>query len=241
MLSPIASVVPASFLDFAGRVSCSIFLRYCRWACPYCHNHALLTDKWDTSFGMNYVLNVIQKTLSFTDSLSVSGGEPLLHIDFLEEFLPQVKKLGLAIKLDTNGSEPYALERLLRKGLLDYVAMDVKAPFTEEAYSRATGVYQDRSCLALIWSSMRLLGRFDISHTYRTTCVPGILGKEDILSIGRDLLGEKHWVLQDFSPGNALELALRQVKGYGRKVLEEWGKEVRGLGYVKKVTVLAGD
>lgn len=241
VVSPIANVIPCSFLDFPGRVAYAAFLRDCNFRCPMCHNHELFAGNWEASFGKKFVLAGIRSLLPWVDACVLSGGEALLHIDFLEDLCQEILALGLEIKIDTNGSHPYALERLLRKRLVQCVALDLKAPFDVELYSRATGVWQDRSSLALIRDSMRVIKRFDTPYILRTTVVPGILEKGDILSLGRDLLGEERWILQDFVPENALDPALREIRGYGGLTLREWAKEVRDRGYVKRVQVLARD
>lgn len=166
-----------------------------------------------------------------------SGGEPLLHIDFLESFCKEIKSLGLLIKLDTNGSEPYALERLLCLGLIDFVSMDIKAPLKEEDYSKVTGVFQDRARLSLIKNSMGLLDRYKIPHVYRTTVVKVFHSREDILSIACNIEGAEEYHLQDFDDRDPLDSSLTGTGGYGRRELESWIPEIKR--YVKKVLVFA--
>lgn len=237
MYSPIGNVIPCSFLDWPSYISYVIFLRGCNWACRFCQNHPLAQEGWDGFFGSNFVLNGIRGMRSFIDSLVISGGEPLLHVDFLESFCREVKLLGILIKLDTNGSEPYALERLLSLGLIDFVSMDIKAPLEAEGYSKITGVFQDRSRLSLVKDSMRLLDRYKVPHVYRTTVVKALHSREDILSIACDIGGTEEYHLQDFDDRDPLDPSLIGTGGYGGKELESWIPEIKR--YVKKVLILA--
>ena len=122
-------------LDFPGQVACIVFTKGCNFRCPFCHNSLLVEGKCET-YKEEEILSFLEKRKNVLDGIVVSGGEPLMHD--IEEFLVKVKELGYKIKIDTNGSYPDKLIGLVGKGLVDYVAMDIKN--VPEKYFETAGV-----------------------------------------------------------------------------------------------------
>jgi pyruvate formate lyase activating enzyme len=186
-----------SFVDWDGKISSVIFLPSCNFRCPFCHNVNLVLnpEKLDTiPFG--YIEDQLKKQKGWTDGVCITGGEPTLHSN-LPELCSRIKKMGFLVKLDTNGTNPTMLKELMDRRLVDYVAMDIKAPLTEKKYSKATGVKAEK-LLENVKESIKLLLGSNMDYEFRTTVVPSIHEEEDIEQICRSLVGCRKYVLQKF-------------------------------------------
>lgn len=197
----IAGYVPCSLSDYPGCVAAVVFTQGCNWRCPWCHNKGLLALRPQPgALDAQEVLVRLERRRGKLDGVVVTGGEPTLQAD-LEPFLRKVRALGFRTKLDTNGSNPRILSRLLAEELLDFVAMDLKAPLPR--YSEAAGVAVDteafRECLALLRGSR-------VPHHLRTTRWPG-LGRDDFAEIEALSAGSPHVYQEYREPENALFLA----------------------------------
>jgi pyruvate formate lyase activating enzyme len=202
--------------DFPGHISSTIFLGGCTFRCPYCHNSELvLRPETIQSMDPDFFMSYLDGRRGWLEAVCFTGGEPLLHED-LEDLIRVVRERGLLVKLDTNGSFPERLEGLLADGLLDWVAMDVKAPL--ERYREVTRSNVD---LERIVRSADLLRNSGIRHTFRTTVVPGLVGKEDVVKIGEWLDGAASYILQQFVPQTTIDPAYLAVKPFSRAELEE--------------------
>jgi pyruvate formate lyase activating enzyme len=200
--------------DFPGHISSTVFLGGCNFRCPYCHNSRLVLEPGGLqTVPMDIFLSYLDGRRGWLEGVCVSGGEPLLHED-LEELLRVIKDRGLLVKLDTNGSFPDALERLLGQGLVDWVAMDVKAPL--ERYREVTRSNID---VESIVRSADILSAASAKVIFRTTFVPGLVGREDAVRIGEWLSGAGLFVVQQFLPHDTIDPAFLQVKPYGREEL----------------------
>jgi pyruvate formate lyase activating enzyme len=165
----IAALVKTSLVDYPGLIAATVFTQGCNFRCGYCHNYDLLPlEKKDAYLCETAVLNLLKKRRNFLDGLVISGGEPTLQSGLLP-FIAQVKKLGYQIKLDTNGTAPWVLRELLAQKLLDFVAMDVKAP--PERYAEICGSPVN---LAALRESIRLLQEAPVQYELRTTLAPGL-------------------------------------------------------------------
>ena len=184
-------------MDWDGKISSVLFLPTCNFLCPFCHNVNLVlcTEKLDT-IPFEYIEDQLKKQKGWTDGVCITGGEPTLHSS-LPELCSRIKKMGLMVKLDTNGTNPTMLKELMDMKLVDYVAMDIKAPLTIEKYSKATGVNAEK-LLENVKESIRLLMESGIDYEFRTTVVPSIHSLEDIKQVCRSLKGCRKYVLQKF-------------------------------------------
>jgi len=193
----IKGFIDVSFVDWDGKISSVIFLPNCNFRCPFCHNLNLVfnPEKLDTiPFG--YIENQLNRQRGWTDGVCITGGEPTLHSD-LPELCSQLKKMEFLVKVDTNGTNPSMLKKLIENGLIDYVAMDIKAPLTVEKYSKATGVNTEKLLEEVKESVEILLGSL-MDYEFRTTVVPTLHEKEDMKQICHSLIGCKKYVLQKF-------------------------------------------
>ena len=203
-------------INYPGYVASTVFTRGCNFRCPYCHNPEFVIQGSDqTYFGETYtedeVLSYLERRKGFLDGLVISGGEPTLHSD-LVPFMQKVKALGLKIKLDTNGSRPAVLSGLIKEGLLDYVAMDIKAPLKKY---HMLGFTDTDSIL----KSIRILEECGVDHEFRTTCPRIILDAEDFPEMGKLIGNKTTWYLQTFNPSKTLDPAYNNVSSFSAEEL----------------------
>jgi pyruvate formate lyase activating enzyme len=211
----IRGFLETSLIDWDGKISSVIFLPGCNMRCPFCHNAPLLFEPEKLKkFELKDIKQYLIDHKNWIDAVVISGGEPTIHGD-LEALIKEIKDLGFLIKLDTNGTDPKMLKDLLVKGLIDYVAMDVKGPLNE-SYKKSAGAEVD---LGDIRQSVDLLKNSGVEYELRTTVVPGFHTKEDVAEMAKQLSGSKKLVLQQFEPANCLDDSLREVKPYEKEKL----------------------
>jgi pyruvate formate lyase activating enzyme len=189
-----------SLIDYPEKISAVVFTRGCNFRCPYCHNPELVDpERFDGLVMESDVLSFLEKRKGRLDAVVITGGEPALQAG-LVPFAVRLRAMGYRIKLDTNGSFPDVLEDMLRRELLDYVAMDIKAPL--ERYPEVTRVQTDprqiRRSISLILGS-------SVDHEFRTTAVRSLLAPEEIEEIGGLVRGARRFVLQTFVPTKTLD------------------------------------
>ena len=188
----IVGIQKNSFIDYRGRIAAVIFTPGCNMDCYYCHNRSIICGEGCRSnYKEEEVLDMLLRRRKFLDGVVISGGEPTLQSD-LELFIDKIKDMGYKVKLDTNGTNPLILERLVNSGRVDYVAMDIKGPF--ERYEEICGVNIN---LGDIERSLAFLMEGRVDYEFRTTVVPD-LGENDILAIAERIKGAKRYILQQF-------------------------------------------
>ncbi len=184
-----------TLLDYPEHLASIIFLGGCNFRCPFCHNSALvLKDKTLTEITQTDILTILKKRSNVLDGVCISGGEPTLAPD-LPDFIKEIKKLGLKVKLDTNGYHPEVIQRLLDDNLIDYIAMDIKA--SPAKYDLLTGI--NNINLHTIDESIQIIMNSSIEYEFRTTVVSPLLDSEDFMMIGDWIRGAKHYYLQPFN------------------------------------------
>jgi len=201
----IGGLVPFSLCDYPRHIAAVIFTQGCNFRCPFCHNGSLIPIEVSTDrlIPEKTIFDFLEKNRENLDAVVISGGEPTIQPDLMD-FVHRVKALGYSIKLDTNGSRPNIIKTLLQLQLLDYIAMDIKAPF--KIYDRLTGV---RSPISQIRKSIDLIARSGIDHEFRTTAVNPLLSAEDVQAIQKIVPPGCRYRLQDFRPEHALDPELR--------------------------------
>ena len=164
-----------TLLDYPGVMACTIFTCGCNFRCPFCHNASLVTGNTnDLPYSPCELIEFLDGRKKMLDGVCITGGEPLLHPE-IPQLIRDIKKLGYKVKLDTNGSRPEILEELLRSGMVDYVAMDIK--HTREKYASASGTGE---FLEPVCRSVELLNASPVDHEFRTTVVAGLHTPDDI-------------------------------------------------------------
>lgn len=193
-----------SSVEFHGNMSLVIFLATCPLRCRYCHNVELLEGGTETSF--TDVKKTIDSSADFIDAVVVSGGEPLVQAEAVAEIFRYVKSVGLKTKLDTSGIYPKKLEKLLNENLVDYISLDVKAPFSK--YRKIVGSNIGHE----VRQSMKIINEHENVHLeIRTTYVPTLHTKKDIVNLVDDIEAEIY-TLQQFRNKNVLDPALEEVE-----------------------------
>ena len=183
-----------TLLDYPGKVACTVFLSGCDFRCPFCHNGELVTGTCPPETDDQGLLAFLNRRKGLLDGVCVTGGEPLLRPD-LPLLLGEIKELGFRVKVDTNGTHPDRLRRLVEEGLVDYVAMDVKN--SPERYGETAGVYGLE--LASVRDSVSYLLSGAVDYEFRTTVVREFHNRDSFRAIGPWLSGTRRYFLQSFA------------------------------------------
>jgi len=183
-----------TLLDFPERTACTVFTAGCNFRCPFCHNASLVLDvPKEAEMTEKKFFAFLQKRKGILDGVCVSGGEPLLQPD-IELFIKKIKDMGFAVKLDTNGSFPDKLSRLVESGLVDYVAMDIKN--SPETYAFTAGT--ETLDIVSVQKSVSYLKEGHVPFEFRTTVVKHYHSRESFDLIGQWLEGAEKYFLQNF-------------------------------------------
>lgn len=224
--------VKTSLVDYPGKIASTLFLEGCNFRCPYCHNPDLVSpadadprnpDRLD----LDEILSYLETYRRLLEGVCISGGEPLLEPQ-LEDLCRAVRNLGLEVKLDTNGSLPRQLEVLVRQGLVNYVAVDIKGPPGKIAALVGARLPEESLVLA-VETTVNLLRTARIPHELRTTVVPGLIEPHDLILMAEWLKDGSRFVLQQFRPEKTLDPALRQVRPYSPEVLRQLARDLSGF------------
>lgn len=233
----IGSVIKTSLIDYPGKVSSVIFFQGCNFRCGYCYNvDVVLPERFETPKEPQEVISFLEKRKHLLDGVVLLGGEPLFQKDIVK-FAEKIKAIGLSIKLDTNGSDFEKLKQLIDKKLIDYIAMDVKAPLDYEQYYNATKLSIE--AFNNIKKSIELIKNSGINYEFRTTFVPAILKPESALEIAKQLTPIKHYVLQNFFSGADAYIDTRftDIKPYPIWPLEEIANQIKNEKLADEVTL----
>lgn len=201
----IGGLQKVSLSDFPGKIAAIVFTRGCNFRCPYCHNPELVDPgRYASPLEEKSVIAYLRSRTGMIQGVVVTGGEPTMHDD-LPLFLATVKEMGFHVKLDTNGSRPEMLERVLAQNCVDYVALDVKGPL--HAYERIARASVDP---VAITRSIRLVIDSGLPHEMRTTYLPSLLSKDDAAEMAEMIAGCRAFFLQAFHATKTLDPNLRQ-------------------------------
>lgn len=226
----ISGLQKLTLLDYPGKVACTAFTGGCNFRCPFCHNSSLvLPERMAHDSDEEAVLAFLKKRQGVLDGVAITGGEPLLHKD-IDSFLAKVHELGYKIKLDTNGSFPERLIEIVKAGLVDRVAMDIKN--SPELYGETVGV--PGLDLAPIERSKNFLLEGHVDYELRTTVVKGLHTKESLIEAAKWIKGAKEYYLQQFKDSGDV-LSIDGLGAFGEKEMREMAEAVRE--YVPTVQV----
>lgn len=190
----ICGLQKTTLLDFPGHVAATVFLNGCNFRCPFCHNGDLLSDSAPGLMTEGELLDFLKKRRGMLEGVCITGGEPTLHLE-LESLIRGIKELGYLVKLDTNGYRPAILKSLVEKGLLDYVAMDIKAG--RARYGEVAG--RPGLDIGLIGESADFLLHGTLDFEFRTTVAKELLTADDFEDIARWLDGCPKYFLQNYT------------------------------------------
>ncbi len=209
----IGGLQKVSLIDYPAKISAVVFTQGCNYRCPYCHNPELVDPElFSPSIAEDDILRFLETRRGKLDAVSITGGEPTLQED-LAPFIKTIRKLGFEVKLDTNGSRPDVLSLLMKEKLLNFIAMDVKAPL--KRYSRVVSAPINPEDIR---KSINLILSSGLAHEFRTTVVKSQLSPEDLFAIGREISGAQRFALQKFRPTKALSEIYLAKKTYSDEI-----------------------
>jgi len=222
----IAGLQKVSTIDYPGEICCVVFLWGCNFRCGFCYNSELVIEECEGVFSEEEFFEFLAKRVGKLDAVCISGGEPLMSLDL--DFVRKIREMGFKIKLDSNGSFPERLREMVKEGLVDYIAMDVKS--CREDYSEVAGVDVD---VGKIEESMKIVN--DFGGEFRTTVVPGFHDAEKLVKMGRwmnEICEGKpgRIFLQGFKPqASMIDLKFMESKEVSEMELLRLKEEIEGL------------
>lgn len=214
-----------TLIDFPGQLAATVFLVGCNFRCPWCYSSELVLPekiKKQPLISQKYFFDFLQERKNLLGGVVVCGGEPTLWRE-LPSFIKKIKQMGFLVKLDTNGSNPDLLKKLINQKLVDYIAMDIKAPLADKKYQELTG---KKISLDKIKKSIELIKNSGTDYEFRTTFVPFLLTKADILQIAREISPARRYYLQNFRPEKTNNPELEKIKAYHIEHLLEIQKSI---------------
>lgn len=222
-----------SLLDFPDKISAIVFTKGCNFHCGYCHNPELFELNSPENWNTNSIIEFLKTRVGKLDGVVVTGGEPTIYND-LVQFIKEIKNLNLLVKLDTNGTNPNMLDKLIKNNLIDYIAMDIKAPL--DKYSFITNSKIDTQ---LIQSSIDILKKSSVPFEFRTTVVKSQLSYDDFEKIGKLIQTNNKYFngyyLQKFIPSKTLDKALMNETSYSDEEFLKISKLINK--YIKKIEI----
>ena len=226
----IKGFIKNTFIEYPGKIAAMIFLPNCNFKCSFCFNPELISDNEAIKdIDEKEVFDFLEKNKKWIDAVVISGGEPTLQKDLIE-FIKKIKNLGYLVRIYTNGTNPKMLEKLIDEKLIDSIAMDIKAPLTEEGYESITNV---KGMLENVKKSISLIMQSDLEYEFRTTVVPSIHTEKDIEEIAKHIKDANLFILQKFLPENVLDSKLKKLKTQNDDEMEKLAEIARK--YVKNV------
>lgn len=183
-----------TLLDYPGKVACTVFLGWCDFRCPFCHNWELIDGSAPAEMDDSKLMSFLEKRRGILEGVAITGGEPMLNKD-LPDFLRRIKALGYPVKVDTNGNHPEMLKAVLDESLVDYVAMDVKNSL--DKYALTIGL--DSFDTSNIQESIRLIMGSGTDYEFRTTVVEQLHDENSFKGIGELISGARRYYLQKFT------------------------------------------
>ena len=223
---------PSTMIDWEGHVACIIYMPGCNFRCPFCHSSrlALAPDSIENIPFENIRIH-LQQQKRWIDGVVIQGGEPTICA-WLPDMLRELKAMGLKVKLDTNGYEPEVLKQLIEGKLVDYIALDIKTALDPERYRQAAGVEVD---IERVRRSIAIVKDLMPDYEFRTTIVPDMIQREDIIAIAKLIAPCRRYVIQQFAPEDTLAGQWKGTEPYSAEVLAELAAAARQ--FVKEVRV----
>lgn len=212
-----------TLIDYPQKVACTVFLSGCNFRCPWCYSGELVLPEKIKDYpeikeeDFFYFLSQRKNKIN---GVVVCGGEPTINPE-IDNFLEKIKKEGFLVKLDTNGSNPEVLERLINKNLLDYIAMDVKAPL--QKYEEVVGAKFDSQ---KIKKSIEIIIKSGVDYEFRSTLISDLHTNEDVVIMGEMVKGAKKYFLQSFRPEKTIDESFLLKKPFFKEEMEEFKEKV---------------
>lgn len=212
----IAGLQKLTLIDYPKKVACTIFTLGCNFKCGFCYNPELvLPNNTIKEISEEEIFDFLKKRKKYLDGVCITGGEPTIHKD-LPDFIKKIKEMNLLVKLDTNGTNPEIVKKLVDEKLVDYISMDIKTGFSK--YSKLTNANVD---IGRIEKTIQIIKDSNIDYEFRTTVIPGFYDEEDIKEIKEKLKGAKKYYLQEFLPNKTIKKEFSKLIPYSNFKLEE--------------------
>jgi pyruvate formate lyase activating enzyme len=197
----IAGIQKFSLIDFPGKTCAIIFTQGCNFRCRYCHNpETFHLPKNQKSIPLDSIYNFLESKKGKLDAVTITGGEPTIHSDLIK-MIKKIRKMGFLIKLDTNGSSANTLKMIIKERLVDYIAMDVKAPLYKDKYTEIMGWPISPNILR---ENIKIIIDSGIDHEFRTTIAKSLTTKENLREIAKTIKGAENYYLQKFVPSQKI-------------------------------------
>ncbi|MFO7815869.1 MAG: anaerobic ribonucleoside-triphosphate reductase activating protein [Halanaerobiales bacterium] len=216
----ISGIQKTSLIDYPDNISTVLFTQGCNMNCPYCHNPELIPEVNKNEYlELENLWEFLDKRTGLIDAVVITGGEPLIQ-ESIYNFLLKIKKYGLLIKVDTNGTNHNLLKKISNENLVDYIAMDIKGPIKE--YDKFCGTKLNKSIIKNIEKSLDLLINSNIDTEIRTTVVPEMHTKSIIDKIAKRISGIDNYYLQNFRPDQVNSPDFEEKRRFSEKELKEF-------------------
>lgn len=210
-----------SLIEYPGQICAIVFSQGCNFRCPYCHNPELVDPAlYGRCLTEEEFFSFLNRRKGRLDAVTITGGEPTIQSDLIT-FVKHIKKGGYLIKIDTNGSHPEVLAKLIKDRLVNYIAMDIKGPLGKYGVLTRTQIHQE-----LIKRSIEIVMHSGIAYEFRTTLVRSQLTKNDLLSIGKLIKNTRLYVLQPFIPSKTLDREFLAETTYSYEEIENIRKRL---------------
>ncbi len=213
--------IPFTLIDYPGKTASVVFTIGCNFRCPYCHNPELVDETVEKTYTEEEIISFLDTRRDMLDGLVITGGEPTIHEDLIP-FMRKVKEMGFLVKLDTNGTDPEMIKKSIVNGLVDYIAMDIKAPLSTYAQNVGRPVNTQA-----IQASIQLIMDSPVEYEFRTTVIKSLLSPEEIEKIGQDIKGARRYYLQKFISTKILNPQFRKKTTYSDDEFSEIKKTLK--------------
>ncbi|MBZ1348427.1 MAG: anaerobic ribonucleoside-triphosphate reductase activating protein [Candidatus Nealsonbacteria bacterium] len=232
----IGGLQKTTLIDYPGKIACTVFLIGCNFRCPWCYSAELVLPgkiKKQPRISEKEFFTFLKEKKGLLEGVAICGGEPCINKK-LPDFIKKIKKLGYLIKLDTNGSDPAMLLKLINEKLVDYVAMDIKAPINAKMQNVKCKMQNDRLKIknryeqvvgakvnmGKIKKSIEIIKNSDVDYEFRTTVVPVLHTKEDVIQMAKDISPAKRYFLQNFRPEKTIDPEYEKCRSFNQEELK---------------------
>lgn len=237
MKNNIKAFIENSLLDWDGKIVSVVYVNGCNFRCPFCQNADLILHPNKLkAIDFNKISTYLKNNKAFIDGVCITGGEPCCY-ENLGQLLSEFKSLDILVKLDTNGSYPERLKEVIDAKLVDYIAMDIKTCLEEDHYLEACGI-KKKDLVSKIKKSIDIIMNSGLDYEFRTTVVPSLHTRREILKIAKTIRGAKKLALQNFLNYETLNPEFKKIKPYSIEKLEKMREGLEE--YVKECVVRGG-
>jgi pyruvate formate lyase activating enzyme len=233
----IGGLQKVTLVDYPGKIACTVFLSGCNFRCPFCYSKELVLPeeiKNHPQMDEDYFFEFLNGKKNLLEGCVLCGGEPTIYGEELIDFVKKIKEKEFLVKLDTNGTNPDVIKKLIDEKLVDYIAMDIKGPLNQEKYELSSGIKGIN--LAKIKESISLIKDSGIGYEFRTTIVPGLHAREDIIKMVEDISPADKYYLQNFrAEKGVIDSKLDNVRPFEDEFVKSIEEEIKNKFRIFKI------